>query len=623
MNLSRRDLLKVGLFSSAALMLPAERIARTQLALTNRLPQSLLPQPFTVPFATPPVLAPAYETPSVAYYDIVQRQAKAEILPGLETTIWGYNGIAPGPTVVTKQGQKVVMRQANELPAVHPTQRYNVWTSTHLHGSCSLPQYDGYASDITRPNQYKDYHYPQSQDARTLWYHDHGVHITAFNAYMGLAGMYVMHDPIEGELGIPRGRYDVPFILRDAMFQKNGDLVIDDNGESGIYGDVILVNGKPWPLMQVESRKYRFRILNAAVSRSFDLRLDNGEPMTVIATDGGLMPLAQETTSLRVSMAERYEVVIDFAKYRPGERIVMRNVSPKNNIDFDTTEVVMAFEVGATVTDSTANEVPEVLNPNEEVMGLKESDAVRTRNLRFERGQGQWTINDHVWSDIVNSGYELVVANPGLDDVEIWELENKSGGWFHPVHIHMVDFKILDRNGRPPEPYEQGPKDVVYVGEDELVRVIMRFDHPGKYMIHCHNLVHEDHDMMTQFRVGPDDGRNDPIEADPCKDRPYLPLFEREDEDDDSDKGHGSDDDHVSSGEDRSGGGSLRGSAPTTSSGSKPAAGKPARRKRKKVRRKVSKPQKRAATKPKPKRTGEARPKARRRRRSTRRGRSS
>jgi spore coat protein A, manganese oxidase len=570
MKLSRRDLLKVGLFSSAALMLPAERVARTQLALTNRIPQSQLPAPFSVPFATPPVLKPEYATRDWAYYSIDQMHVKAEILPGLETTVWGYNGITPGPTIMNTQGQEAVVRQCNLLPDVHPTMRYNVWTSTHLHGSCSLPQYDGYASDITRPNQYKDYRYPNEQDARTLWYHDHGVHITAENAYMGLAGQYILHDRNELSLPIPHGRYDVPVTLKDAMFQQNGELIIDDNSESGIYGDVILVNGKPWPLMAVEPRKYRFRFLNASIGRSYDLSLDTDEPLTVIGTDGGLMPRPQETSHLRIGMAERYEVVIDFAKYRPGQRVVLENTSPKNNIDYETTNVVMAFQVGAHVSDWSNNEIPRDLNPNMSVMGLTENDSVKTRKFEFERKNSNWTINGTTWEDVVNSDYEFVLANPGLDDVEIWELENRSGGWFHPVHIHLVDFKVLDRNGRPPEVWERGPKDVVYVGENETVRVIMRFEHhEGKYMIHCHNLVHEDHDMMGQFRVGepdPEDpDKDDPIKADPCKDMPAGPLFVREEEHEDDD-----DDDHDS-GSGSGGGDSSSSSGGGASSVSRPA----------------------------------------------------
>jgi spore coat protein A, manganese oxidase len=567
MQLSRRDMLKIGLFSSAALMLPAERMARAQLALDNRIPTSDLPKPFTLPFQRPPVLTPDYATPDTAYYTLTQQQVQIPILgPGRpSTTIWGYNGYTPGPTIVNQQGQKAVVRQINSLPKVHPELRYNVWTSTHLHGSCSLPQYDGYASDITNPGQYKDYHYPNVQDARTLWYHDHGVHITAPNAYMGLAAQYILHDPVEQALPIPHGPYDVPFILKDAMFQKNGDLIYEDNNESGIYGDVILVNGVPWPLMQVEPRKYRFRMLNASISRSYDLALDSGDPLTVIGTDGGLMPHPQPVGNFRIGMAERYEVVIDFSKYKPGQRVVLRNLQPKNNIEYATTNVVCAFEVGSTVTSTANNEIPQDLNPNMRTMGLTEDDAVRTRKFEFKRQSGHWTINGTTWEDVVNSDYEMVIANPGIDDVEIWELENPHGGWFHPVHIHLVDFQILDRSikggpAQPPMPHERGPKDVAYVGEDEVVRVIMRFENQrGRYMMHCHNLVHEDHDMMTQFQVG--EGGDDPIKADRCKDLPAGPLFVIPDDDHDHGDDHGGGD---HGGDDHGGdhGGDDHGSAP-------------------------------------------------------------
>jgi hypothetical protein len=143
--------------------------------------------------------------------------------------------------------------------------------------------------------------------------------------------------------------------------------------------------------------------------------------------------------------------------------------------------------------------------------------------MRFKREGGQWTIDGQTWEDVVNSGFTRVVANPKLGDVEIWELENSSNGWFHPVHIHLVDFQILDRNGGPPLPYEHGPKDVVYVGEGETVRVLMRFGpQVGRYMMHCHNLVHEDHDMMVQFEVGT--GGHHPIEQDRPKHQPAPEL---------------------------------------------------------------------------------------------------
>ncbi len=527
MELRRRELLELGLFASAALLLPAERVARTQLALRNRIAASRLPKPFTVPFTVPPVLQPVHSDATTDYYELTQRQVSAEVLPGLQTDLWGYNGVVPGPTIVARRGRPTVVRQRNELPDVHPQLRYRPYTSTHLHGSPSLPQYDGYANDITNPGQFKDYRYPNTHPASTLWYHDHGVHITAPNAYMGLAALYLIHDDLEVGLPIPQGRYDVPLVIRDALFTSSGQLIFDDNGGtsggSGLFGDVILVNGRPWPAMPVERRKYRFRLLNASLSRSYRWALSTGDPFTVIATDGGLMPAPQETATFRHGMAERYSVVIDFAKYRIGQRIVLRNLSLPNNIDFDTTDVAMAFDVVGDATDLSNNEVPEVLNPGNEAMQLQPSMARRTRLMEFERQGGEWTVNGLTWDDVINSGFRATIANPGLNDVEIWELRNRSGGWFHPVHVHLIDFKILDRNGRPPFAYEIGPKDTAYVGENESVRVIARFGpQRGRYMMHCHNLVHEDHDMMFQFEVGT--GGPDPIRTDPARDLPAPPL---------------------------------------------------------------------------------------------------
>jgi hypothetical protein len=245
---------------------------------------------------------------------------------------------------------------------------------------------------------------------------------------------------------------------------------------------------------------------------------------------------------VKVGMAERYEIVIDFSKYS-GKRVVLENTSPKNNIDYDTTNVVMAFTVKDHATSLANNEIPQDLNPNMSVMGLTERDASVTRNMRFERGDGHWTVNGQTWEDIVNSDYNDVCATVKPNAVEIWELDNPGGGWFHPVHIHLVDFKILDRNGESPEPWEAGPKDVAYVGENEVVRVIMRFEHQeGKYMMHCHNLVHEDHDMMTQFQVGDatrDVDLHDPIEADKCKEVGKLGDLYTFPRDDDDNSGHG------------------------------------------------------------------------------------
>ena len=525
---TRKEALKLGLLGSAALLLPFERTARTQLSIKDRIPESRLPKPFSVPFSVPPVAVPFRRDATTDYYRMTMKEAKLQILPGFgRTTVYGYEGITPGPTIKATKGRKVVVRHVNQLPNRHATLGYKPWSSVHLHGSASLPQYDGYASDVTNPGEFKDYRYPNIQPARTLWYHDHGVHHTAENAYMGCAAQYHLHDEQELGLPIPHGEYDVPLILRDAIFGQDGNFVYDDGGHSNLYGDVILTNGAPWPVMKVERRKYRFRVLNASISRSFRLALSTGDPFTVIGHDGGLAPAPQQTPDMRVGMAERYEVVIDFARYKPGQRVILQNLSNPNNVDYKSTKQIMRFDVLDATGDPKNNSVPEVLAPGTDdfysPMSLKESDATGKAALEVVRKNGMWTVNDQTWDEVVKSGYKKVVANPKVDEVQVWTLKNPSGGWFHPLHIHLIDFKILDRNGKAPHPYERGPKDVAYLRENETVRVIARFGpHKGRYMVHCHNLVHEDHDMMVQFNVGETYPNgvvdpNDPITADPAK----------------------------------------------------------------------------------------------------------
>ena len=145
---------------------------------------------------------------------IRQQAFVGQILPGVNTPLFGYNKLVPGPTIKATRGRKTVVRQINELPATHPTLGYVPWTSTHLHGMPSEPQFDGYAGDNSQPGQWKDYHYPNTCEARTLWYHDHGVHHTAENVYMGLAAQYHLTDDVEAALPIPKGDYDVPLMHR-------------------------------------------------------------------------------------------------------------------------------------------------------------------------------------------------------------------------------------------------------------------------------------------------------------------------------------------------------------------------------------------------------------------------
>ena len=535
MSISRRELIQLGGLGGLGIIgagLVTVPISTVSAKSASQLRAGDMPKPYAAAFARPPVLHPSsvstgVDGAKVNHYRISMRQAVAQILPRQSTNILGYNGIFPGPTIELEQGTRAVVHMRNHMPKNHPTFGHLLATSTHLHGSASLPQFDGYASDVTLPGFYKDYYYPNSQAARTLWYHDHGVHFTAQNVYSGLAAMYIMHDATEREL-LPQGDFDVPLIISDAMFAANGALAYDDRDHSGLWGDVILVNGRPWPVMKVQPRVYRFRVLNASISRSYRPTLSTGDPMYVVATDGGLMPRSQAVKYWRHGMAERYEVLIDFSKYKPGQRIQLRNLSNANNRDYDNTNKIMAFDVVAPPSETEMkldpkwNFIPATL-ADSHVMGLTKDDAEEKRYFRVQRDDGvePWTINGVTWEDVIASNFKLASADPKLGSVEIWEIENKSGGWFHPVHIHLIDFQILSRNGKPPAAWERGPKDVVYIGENEKVKVIMKFGpHMGRYMVHCHNLPHEDHSMMFQFRVGlgeMDEDVNDPILAAPCQ----------------------------------------------------------------------------------------------------------
>jgi FtsP/CotA-like multicopper oxidase with cupredoxin domain len=330
--------MKISVLSGAAVGLPVSHALGDSVS-GNRIAESRLPKPFTKLFTRPEVAVPVRTDPltGTQIYRIEMRPFRAEIVPGLVTDLWGYNGVYPGPTIVVDRNTPTRVRQINNLPRVHPTLGFTPWTSVHLHGHASLPQYDGYASDISNPGQYKDYEYQNVQEARTQWYHDHGVHHTAETVQMGLAAFYLVHDELEQGLPIPHGDFDVPLMFADISFNADGSVLFDNNDNKGLYGDVIMVNGQPWPVMPVKRRKYRFRFLNACPARSFKWSLDSGDTMTIIGTDAGLVPRPIPVKSFRHGVAERYEVVIDFAKYKKGDRITLRNAAPTNTISFTNT----------------------------------------------------------------------------------------------------------------------------------------------------------------------------------------------------------------------------------------------------------------------------------------------
>jgi len=479
------------------------------------MPAARLPKPFQRTLPVVPDAVPVVRTPNTDYYVFRMRALDAEIVPGFRTSLWGYDGMVPGPTIRTTRGRKVVARFINELPGFHPSLGYASYTSVHLHGGMSKPQYDGYASDVVQPAQFKDYRWDNDECSRSLWYHDHAVHHTWTNVAMGLAGRYFISDPDDAKFRLPTGQYDVSLHISDTMFQADGQLYLAIDDTKGFWGDVVTVNGAPWPVMRVQRRKYRFRLVNGCVARSMVLRLSTGDAFQVIATDAGLMPAPATTTRMRFHNGERYDIVIDFAKYPPGTRVVLRNNSFDYNDDYTHTDKVMAFDVTGDEFDPTDNQVPGELRPEYGVATLPVPKNVKVRRFRTERQGGEWTVNGSTWNDVIDSNYQLVAATPMVGDVEMWEFHNSSGGWTHPMHVHGVDGRLVSRNGAAPFAYERGPKDTYFVAGNETLRVLMKFEHAGKYMIHCHNGVHEDHDMMVQYETVDPSGvaADDPFDA--------------------------------------------------------------------------------------------------------------
>ncbi len=470
---------------------------------------------FEAALPIPPVLEPARSDEHGDYYEVEARKSTAAILPGKHTTIWGYNGIFPGPTIKATRGRATHVRFTSKLqtPVV-----------AHLHGGHTPPDSDGWPTDVIFPAGHQvpatsmamghmgqsgqmaeapalkyehNYTYPNDRRAATLWYHDHTMGATGHNVYMGLAGFYLVEDEEEGSLALPRGRYDIPLMLCARQFDHDGSLRFNPHGHAGTEGDVILVNGAAWPALQVERRKYRFRILNASNATTFTLALSSTLPFAQIATDGGLMARPVEVPRISMAMAERVEVVIDFSVYADGDSVVLRNTEKPGPLG-----EIMRFDItGPAVSDH--SELPDHLSMIE---ALTPEAATRTRTftfgprpeLKFHNPPIYWAINGERFDP------EHAQANPLLGDVEIWRFVYEKSSWkqTHPPHVHLVNFQILDRNGQSPRVHERGWKDTLRLDSGDDVRVIMRFDgYRGRYLMHCHNLEHEDYDMMMRFDV--------------------------------------------------------------------------------------------------------------------------
>ncbi len=472
--LNRRDAIKLGTLSGAALLVPGGRAGR---ALVRR---NAVPAPYSVPLSVPPVLQPVSRSSTTDTYAVTMKEADVEILPGVQTRIWGYEGHFPGPTIKARTGRKVVIKQTNALEN---------GASVHLHGGHTPSADDGQPMDMVMPGMSRDYTYPNLQIASTLWYHDHAHHTEAEAVFRGLAGTYLLTDELEDALKLPSGDQDVVLMLRDARFDDKGQIVYSmfDGPDAR---NVLLVNGRPQPYMKVSGRKYRLRFINGSNGRHYVLGLSNGDPLTVIASDGGLLPSPVDASAIAMSPAERVEVVIDFAKYPAGTQIVLTNTDPEA---IDGTREVMRFDVGDKAQDD--SRLPDRLRVLPPV-----GTATNTRDivLNFDLLTGNPTINGKVYDP------ERVDEQMAFGVDEIWQVTNKDTTFRHNFHMHGLHFRVLDRDGKAVTGHEAGWKDTVSVPGGSTVRLNARFDtNVGRYVFHCHMLEHSSMGMMATYEVTP------------------------------------------------------------------------------------------------------------------------
>ncbi|MET0692429.1 MAG: multicopper oxidase family protein [Propionibacteriaceae bacterium] len=519
MRVSRRTLLGAGVaLAGGAVLGGTSACSDDSPDQTAELLPSLLalPERFQVPFTVPPVKAPTSTGGGVTRYHVVQRTAQVEIVPGFPTQIYGYDGLFPGPTIKARRGEKIVVNHRNTL---------DVPTVVHLHGGHTPPGSDGYPIDLVLPERglahvghaghvtaqgdvspgQRDYVYPNEQPAATLWYHDHRMDFTAPQVWRGLAGFHLISDDVEDDLPLPKGERDVPLMIMDRAFEANGALrypsldrrLVDppgvrDDYVAGVLGDVILVNGRPWPLMEVTATRYRFRILNASNARRYRLQLAPAPPagpaFVQIGSDGGLLSAPRPHQAIAISPAERYDVIVDFSGYPAGTEVTLTNA-----LGSDSTDAVMRFRVSGPAPDE--SRIPATLA---DVPPLTPTPGSRTREWRFARGhtgQVHWMINNLPFDPA------RMDARVSLGEVETWRFYSDL---HHPVHVHLDPFQVLSRGGRPPGELDGGWKDTVDLRPTEYVDVAVRFsDHAGKYLIHCHNLEHEDMMMMAAFETVP------------------------------------------------------------------------------------------------------------------------
>jgi spore coat protein A len=467
------------------------------------------------------------------------------------TRLWGYEGQYPGPIIEAFRGRPVEVRWENHLPSQHifnvdphihgampPTPA--VRTVPHLHGARTESVSDGLPEKWFLPGSGVSYIYPNSQPAATLWYHDHAVGITRLNVYAGLSGFYLLRDDEEHSMGLPSSNYEVPLVLQDRTLDDAGQLVYSPTHEDGaklppgvwgpeFFGELPVVNGAIYPFLQVEPRRYRLRLLNGANSRFLNLYFNLAKSPTdipsliqfqQIGTDGGFLPTPVQLNKLLLGPAERADLIIDFTGFE-GKTVTLSNSAAA---PFPGWEMMvkhhpqlyewMQFRVNLPLSgDASAPKAATQVSFSR----LDTKASVITRDFVLSEQldpQGR-----SLGVRINNKGYDDPVTEiVKLGSIEKWRFINTTDD-AHPMHLHLVQFQIVERQGfnplslqngvlqligtpRPPAANEAGWKDTAIINPRDVLTIIARFEgFTGRYVFHCHMLEHEDNDMMRPYEV--------------------------------------------------------------------------------------------------------------------------
>jgi len=432
---------------------------------------------------------------------IVAAPGTADIGGGLRAPVWMLNESIPSPLIRARTGDRFDVRMVNQLPDP---------LILHWHGITPPEVADGHPRFAVREGRTFRYQFDIENRAGTYWYHSHTHGKVAKHTHRGIGGLFLVEDDEEAALGLPSGEREIPLILQDRRVDAAGlPVYADVNLMEGHVGEVPFGNGVRHPYLEVDTGLYRFRVLNGSNARIFRLERSDGRPMVLIGNDGGLLERPERLTYLDMGPGERADLLLDFSDLRVGEQVSLRSGSfaldglvielGAPNIH----EVPMELlQIRVVREGREGGRIPETLSV---VKGPDPANAVRERSFKFVflRDPMSRSMETH---HINGMQYEMdrIDERVPFGQTEIWSFVNDD--WFaHPIHLHATHFRVLSRTGGRGQvmPWEKGLKDTVLVHPKETVRVAVHFDaHPGLFLLHCHNLEHEDLGMMLNIMVG-------------------------------------------------------------------------------------------------------------------------